>query len=93
MGSIAERIAKLKQVIKVKDGGTIWLDNESDNVLQLLSDLIGVVKTLAEDLATHKHLGVTAGSGTSQAPQSANTYTEAGNQAGTLKRKFDDIME
>ncbi|MEW5248699.1 hypothetical protein [Microbulbifer discodermiae] len=91
VGNIAERIAKLKQVIKVEDGGTIWLGNASDNVLQLLSDLIGVVKTLAEDLATHKHLGVTAGSGTSQAPESASTYTSAGSDIEGIQSKLNGI--
>lgn len=91
VGNIAERVAKIKQVIKVEDGGTIWLGNESHNVLQLLSDLIGVVKTLAEDLATHKHLGVTAGSGTSLAPENSESFTSAGKDVEFLREKLSGI--
>ncbi|WP_299945892.1 hypothetical protein [uncultured Microbulbifer sp.] len=89
VGNIAERIAKLKQVIKVEAGGTLWLGNTADNVLQLLSDLMGVVKTLADDLATHTHLGVTPGSGKTQAPESADTYTSASADTGAIKNKLD----
>lgn len=93
VGNIAERIATLKQVVKVEAGGTVWLGNDSDNVLQLLSDLMGVVKTIADDLATHKHLGVTAGTGKTGAPESASTYTNANSQVGTLKSKLDNVTE
>ncbi|MDE1465993.1 hypothetical protein [Spartinivicinus poritis] len=37
-------LAKLKQVTQVKDGGKVWLRNESDNVLQLLSEFMDVVE-------------------------------------------------
>lgn len=93
VGNISERIAKLKQVVKVEGGGTVWLGNDVDNVLQLLSDLMGVVKTMADDLATHKHLGVTTGTGTSGAPQSASTYTTASSDTGSLKGKLDPIVD
>ncbi|MFC6633519.1 hypothetical protein [Microbulbifer taiwanensis] len=93
VGNIAERIAKLKQVVKVEAGGTVWLGNDSDNVLQLLSDLMGAVKAIADDLATHKHLGVTPGSGKTQAPESASTYTGASGDVESLKSKLDNMTE
>ncbi|WP_250462655.1 hypothetical protein [Microbulbifer litoralis] len=60
VGNIAERIATLKQVMKVRDGGTIWVGNESVNVLQVLADLIDVVVALAGTLETHSHPGLGA---------------------------------
>ncbi len=49
--AVAQRIAKLKQHSVVKDGGTVWLGSESENVLNLLSEvsqqLINVSNALA----------------------------------------------
>lgn len=90
VGNIAERVAKTKNRMAVKDGGTLWVGNESGNVLQLLSDLMGVVKSLAEALATHTHQGV---SGPTQAPIAPAPYTKAGSDAGTLQGKLDAMTE
>ncbi|WP_445357633.1 hypothetical protein ACJJIC_18785 [Microbulbifer sp. ANSA002] len=55
MGNIRESVAKVRQTIKVKDGGKVWLGSESLNVLKVLEDLIGVMSALAGTLATHTH--------------------------------------
>ncbi|WP_444898855.1 hypothetical protein ACJJIX_12780 [Microbulbifer sp. VAAC004] len=55
IGNIRESVAKVRQTIKVKDGGKLWLGSESLNVLKVLEDLIGVVSSLAGTLATHTH--------------------------------------
>ncbi|WP_445354928.1 hypothetical protein ACJJI5_18820 [Microbulbifer sp. EKSA008] len=55
IGNIWESVAKVRQTIKVKDGGKVWLGSESLNVLKVLEDLIGVVSALAGTLATHTH--------------------------------------
>ncbi|WP_152452127.1 hypothetical protein [Microbulbifer sp. THAF38] len=57
IGNIRESVAKVRQTIKVKDGGKVWLGSESLNVLKVLEDLIGVVSALAGTLATHTHPG------------------------------------
>ncbi|WP_143728910.1 hypothetical protein [Microbulbifer sp. GL-2] len=57
IGNIRESVAKVRQTIKVKDGGKVWLGSESLNVLKVLEDLIGVVSALAATLATHSHPG------------------------------------
>ena len=93
VGNISERIAKLKHVVQVKDGGTIWLGNEQHNVLQLLSELMGIVKQLAEDLSTHTHLGVTTGSGKTKAPEQADQFSGASSDTGQLKSKLDTTIE
>ncbi|WP_444887524.1 hypothetical protein [Microbulbifer sp. JMSA008] len=46
-------MAKVRQAIKVKDGGEVWLSSEFLNVLKVLEDLIGVVSALAGILTTH----------------------------------------
>ncbi|BBM04156.1 hypothetical protein [Microbulbifer sp. GL-2] len=57
IGNIRESVAKVRQTIKVKDGGKVWLGSESLNVLKVLEDLISVVSALAATLATHSHPG------------------------------------
>ncbi|WP_444899524.1 hypothetical protein ACJJIX_06840 [Microbulbifer sp. VAAC004] len=53
IGNIHESLAKVRQAIKVKDGGEVWLSSEFLNVLKVLEDLIGVVSALAGILTTH----------------------------------------
>ncbi|MGI0119944.1 hypothetical protein [Zooshikella sp. RANM57] len=55
INGIKHSLAKLKQITQVKDGGKVWLGNESDNVLQLLSDFMAVVEQAFLDLSTHDH--------------------------------------
>ncbi|WP_299940092.1 hypothetical protein [uncultured Microbulbifer sp.] len=57
IGNIRESVAKVRQTIKVKNGGKVWLGSESLNVLKVLEDLIGVVSALTATLATHSHPG------------------------------------
>ncbi|WP_222937636.1 RHS repeat-associated core domain-containing protein [Spartinivicinus ruber] len=49
INGIKHSLAKLKQITQVKDGGKVWLGNESDNVLQLLSEFMTVVEQLTQD--------------------------------------------
>ncbi|WP_299583719.1 hypothetical protein [uncultured Microbulbifer sp.] len=53
IGNILESVAKVRQAIKVKDSGKVWLGSESLNVLKVLEDLIGIVSALAGTLAAH----------------------------------------
>jgi len=52
---VAERWAKLKQSLLLKDGGTVWLGNESSNVLRILDELIKVTRVIASTAASHTH--------------------------------------
>jgi len=54
---VHESTAKLKQVIKVDEGGKVWLGNNSDNVLQILSDFMQHTSEALTILATHTHAG------------------------------------
>ncbi|MDE1465564.1 hypothetical protein [Spartinivicinus poritis] len=55
INGIKHSLAKLKQITQVKDGGKVWLGNESDNVLQLLSEFMTVVEQAFLDLSIHGH--------------------------------------
>lgn len=55
IGNIADSFAVLKQIIKVQDGGKVWLGSESENVLQILSELIQVVADIANTAKDHTH--------------------------------------
>ena len=47
--------AKLKQIIKVSTGGKVWLGNEADNVLRILSDFMDETAQALSALASHTH--------------------------------------
>lgn len=83
--AVADRLATLKQRLVVADGGTVWVGNQSDNVLELLSGLMGEVITIANAAAAHNH----GGSG----PNNAGTFSGASGAVGGLKGTLDGIKE
>jgi hypothetical protein len=83
---IRDSLAKEKQLIKVAAGGKIWLGNNADNVLQLLSDLAGVVNQLATSTASHTHAS-------GPAPDQAVAITVHATSATTMKTSLDVIVE
>ena len=91
--AVAERIAAARQRLIVENGGTVWVGNESDNVLQLLSDLMGEVIAIANALAVHTHGGVQTGGGSTAAPNNAGTYLDSGEAVNGLKGTLDGIKE
>lgn len=86
VGNVKESIAELKQIIKVAEGGTVWVGSESVNVLQILSQLIDVVANLAGTCATHVHPSV------STSPQ-ASSFTAQQTSANSLKSSLDPVVE
>ena len=91
--AVAERIAKLKQRVVVKDGGKVWVGSESDNVLALLGETMQQVINIADALAAHKHTGVMSGGSLTAPPDNAASYTAASTETGTAKGKLDSITE
>ena len=84
----------LKQRIKVKDGGKVWLGSESVNVLQILSDLIQVVADIANTASSHTHPYTDNGSPmNTQMPNQSSIFS--GQQVGAqeLKEQLDPIVE
>ena len=71
----------------------LWLGNGSDNSLQLLSNLMGIVQHLATTLATHTHKNVTAGTANSGAPVQAASFTTASTNTSTAKGKLDPMVK
>lgn len=70
-----------------------WLGSESENVLTLLSELMATVSQLANTCATHKHLGVTPGTGMTAAPDVASAFTSQGSEATAQKARLDPITK
>lgn len=93
VGNIADSFAVLKQIIKVKDGGKVWLGSESENVLQILSELIQVVSDIANTAKdhTHKYTGNGATMTTQKPDQSGDFGGEKG-AADSLKGRLDPVV-
>lgn len=90
---IKKSVAGLNNHIEVGEAGTIWLGNNSDNVLKLLNDLMGLVENLATNLSTHKHLGVQTGLGTSGSPVTTTAIYKIGTDTAALSQKLTPIVE
>lgn len=84
---IADRFAEELQRVKVKDGGKMWVGNESDNSLKILSDLIQVVADIADTAAKHTH----PSNGTK--PSQEGTFNGQKSSADGLKGKLDVMVE
>ena len=84
----------LKQRIKVKDGGKVWLGSESVNVLQILSDLIQVVADIANTASSHTHPYTDNGSTmNTRAPNQSGNFDAQQGSATDLKVKLEVIVE
>ncbi|MCK6263842.1 hypothetical protein KP803_11235 [Vibrio sp. ZSDE26] len=70
-----------------------WIGSKEENVLILLSELMQVVKELADTLATHTHSGVVAGPATTKGPVQASVITEHGVDSGDFKIRVDVVTK
>jgi len=94
VGNIISSIAEIKHLLKVKDGGTVWLGSESENVLIILSDLIQVVSNIANTASTHTHQYTDNGVPlTTQPPIQAGTFSGQKSSADAIKSRLDPIAE
>ena len=85
--SIADRLAKEKQLIRVQDGGKIWLGSESINLLGLISQTLDAVSSIASIAASHTHPSV--GAVTTQALD----FNTQSSTVQTIKNSVDSITE
>ncbi len=94
VGNIADSFAQVKQLIKVKNGGKVWLGSEGENVLKILSELIQVVSDIANTAKDHTHEYTDNGSPlkTKKPDQSGDFGGEKGS-ADSLKQRLDPIVE
>lgn len=94
IGNIADSFAVLKQIIKVQDGGKVWLGSEGENVLQILSELIQVVADIANTASSHTHQYTDNGSPLiTQPPIQAGTFSGQKGSADAIKSRLDPIVE
>ncbi|MBU5872978.1 hypothetical protein JVW08_19870, partial [Vibrio cholerae O1] len=70
-----------------------WIGSKQENVLILLSELMQVVKELADTLATHTHGGVMAGPAATSAPNQASDISDHGTDSAQLKARLDPITK
>jgi len=94
IGNIADSFAVLKQIIKVQDGGKVWLGSEGENVLQILSELIQVVANIANIAKDHTHEYTDNGSPlNTKKPNQSGAYGGEKSSADALKSRLDPIVE
>jgi len=86
VGNIANRLAKQAQRLKVKDGGTVWVGNESDNVLKILEDTIQLLSEVTSTIANHTHPDV-------RKTNQSGAFSSQATQAKALKNKLKPIVE
>lgn len=94
IGEISDSFAELKQLIKVKNGGKVWLGSEGENVLQILSELIQVVANIANIAKDHIHEYTDNGSPLkTKKPDQSGDYGGEKAAADGLKARLDPIVE
>lgn len=86
----AERIAQVRQRLKVDDAGKMWIGTESENVLQILSDTLTLIQQLATTCATHIHPHP---QGPTQAPTQAGDFSSQSSQANQINQRLTPFTE
>ena len=79
--------AKATELAKV-EGATVWLGNNSVNAVQILLDLINLVKDLSASLENHGHKSQGAGP-----PITKPEFTNHKNTANDLKSTLEPVFE
>ncbi|MCX9507557.1 hypothetical protein IG517_13910 [Vibrio cholerae] len=96
-GELIEVIGKVRRSIAAEhqwlQSPKTWLGSKQENVLILLSELMQVVKELADTLATHTHGGVMAGPATTASPNQASDISDHGSDSAQLKARLDPITK
>ncbi|HAS3653822.1 TPA: hypothetical protein I6199_000689 [Vibrio cholerae] len=96
-GELIEVIGKVRRSIAAEhqwlQSPKTWIGSKQENVLILLSDLMQVVKELADTLATHTHGGVMAGPAATAAPNQASDISDHSSDSAQLKARLDPITK
>ncbi|MCG9557881.1 hypothetical protein [Vibrio kanaloae] len=96
-GELVETIGKVRRSIAAEhqwlQAPKTWIGSKEENVLILLSELMQVVKELADTLANHTHSGVMAGPATTKAPVQASDISQHGSDSSNLKGRLDSITQ
>ncbi|ELN6892169.1 hypothetical protein ACVTD8_16730 [Vibrio cholerae] len=96
-GELIEVIGKVRRSIAADhqwlQSPKTWIGSKQENVLILLSELMQVVKELADTLATHTHGGVMAGPAATAAPNQASDISDHGTDSAQLKARLEPITK
>ncbi|MBU5876970.1 hypothetical protein JVW17_19800, partial [Vibrio cholerae O1] len=96
-GELIEVIGKVRRSIAAEhqwlQSPKTWIGSKQENVLVLVSELMQVVKELADTLATHTHGGVMAGPAATAAPNQASDISDHGTDSAQLKARLDPITK
>lgn len=96
-GELIEVIGKVRRSITADhqwlQSPKTWIGSKQENVLVLVSELMQVVKELADTLATHTHGGVMAGPATTASPNQASDISDHGSDSAKLKARLDPITK
>ncbi|WP_233090325.1 hypothetical protein [Vibrio sp. IB15] len=96
-GELVETIGKVRKSIaadhQLLQSPKTWVGSKQENILMILSELMQVVKELADTLATHTHSGVVAGPATTKAPVQASAISGHGSDSSNLKGRLDPITQ
>ncbi|MGF1719446.1 hypothetical protein L4D20_05280 [Vibrio kyushuensis] len=94
-GDLIESIGKVRRSIAAEhqwlQAPKTWVGSKEENVLILLSELMQVVKELADTLASHSHGGVVAGPDSTKVPNQASAIAGHGTSSAQLKGRLDPI--
>jgi hypothetical protein len=94
IGKIADSLAKEKQLIKVLDGGKVWVGSQSENVLKILSELIQVVSDIAATAKDHTHEYTDNGAPLkTKKPDQSGDFGSEKSGADGLTGRLDPIVE
>lgn len=94
VGNNIDSLAAAKQLLRVKNGGKIWLGSEGENVLTILSELIAVVASIANTASSHTHGYTDNGSPlNTKAPNQAGDFSGQKSSADAIKARLDPIVE
>lgn len=96
-GEMVEVIGKIRRSIVAEhqwmQSPKTWIGSKEENVLILLSELMNVVKELADTLANHTHSGVMVGPDTTKAPVQSSAISDHGSDSSGLKERLDPITQ
>ncbi|MEZ9233234.1 hypothetical protein AB4259_19355 [Vibrio amylolyticus] len=95
-GDLIESIGKVRRSIAAEhqwmQAPKTWVGSKQENVLIMLSELMQVVKELADTLASHTHSSPETGAKTSE-PNQASAITGHGNDSAQIKGRLDPITK
>ncbi|WP_295894146.1 hypothetical protein [uncultured Vibrio sp.] len=96
-GDLIESIGEVRRSIAAEhqwlQSPKTWIGSQEENVLILLSELMQVVKELADTLASHTHGGVASGPSSTAAPIQSGAITGHGGDSQALKDRLDPVIK